>query len=178
MIAALVSRSHSYTAVKPCLYLRKTSVLSSCTGATLPDKELRYNVNFIDSSVTDSVTLDPGTWGDALYVAIYASQGICSTVRSRFERSGNFNPASIGQGGCHAIPPPAGSIVPTFELADSDWVGNAAASGPAFYMVFVRGTLCFDVSCLCVAALSLKNKYRIVRATSSSQSGGACSARM
>ena len=72
---------------------------------------------------------------DASYAAINTA-GIASTVRCRFERSGNFDRSLTGTGGFHAVPPPAGSIVPTFEFAESVWVGNAAGSGPAFYMLF------------------------------------------
>ena len=56
----------------------------------------------------------------------------------RFERSGNFDPASTGNGGVGLYAPTGSSRVTTFEIADSEWAGNAALSAPALYAFFVR----------------------------------------
>ena len=88
----------------------------------MPDHDLHLNVNVFDTSLTDSVILDPGTWVDASYAVISTSVGYASTVRCRFERSGNFDQSLTGTGGFHAIVPAGGSIVPTYEFLDSEWL--------------------------------------------------------
>ena len=105
-----------------------------------PDK-LRVDWRYIDSSISDTVGLAPGDPADGRYFHAAPTQGSVALERMRFERSGNFDPASIGQGGVGLYAPSGSSEVVAFEIADSEWVGNALSSGPALFLLFVRATL-------------------------------------
>eukprot|EP01045_Picozoa_sp_COSAG04_P012063 COSAG04_NODE_797_length_10240_cov_3.294547_5_plen_357_part_00 len=114
----------------------------------LPDTQIRYDYTLADSVVTDSVGMAPSDLFDATYIILSTPEGSYQVDRCRFERSGNFNPAAVaGTGGISLFPPPGGSYTVTFEFADSDWIGNAAGSGPAVYAVFGNYHLAF-VRCL------------------------------
>ena len=104
----------------------------------LPDKLIRTEFNIVDTSIVDSVGLDPGTDWDGLYMLDTAGHGSSLVDRCRFERCGNFDENAVGQGGIGAVTPPGGSIVPSWEFSNSAWDGNAAATAPAFYMYLLR----------------------------------------
>eukprot|EP01045_Picozoa_sp_COSAG04_P017206 COSAG04_NODE_1505_length_6506_cov_4.798335_5_plen_972_part_00 len=103
----------------------------------LADKQLRTEWKFVDSVVSDAVTLSSmGEWSSCAFVV---AQGSVLVERSRFEKSGSFDPATTGYGGAsHSLVPPGGSIVPDIEFRGSDWIDNASGNGPAYYVSFVR----------------------------------------
>ena len=95
---------------------------------TLPDKQVRFHVNFFESSIVDSVaarteTSSYNTFGR--YATIMMPQGSFLVDRCRFERNGNFDPTAGGTGGIKAGAPPGGSLVPSWEFANSEWVSNS-----------------------------------------------------
>ena len=114
------------------------TILDFVTPAT-PDK-LRADWRYIDSSISDAVNLPSGEVFDCRYFQALPTQGAVALERMRFERSGNFDPAAAGAGGTGLLAPSGSSRVTTFEIADSEWVGNAASSG-AIFIYFVSATL-------------------------------------
>eukprot|EP01045_Picozoa_sp_COSAG04_P021668 COSAG04_NODE_2355_length_4284_cov_2.515173_1_plen_1336_part_01 len=115
----------------------------SMVSPVLPDKLIRAEFKFVDSSITNSIVLDPGTNFDGAYMCALLGQGSWLVDRGCFERSGNFDQNAVGQGGIVAYAPTAGSIVPSWEFSNSAWAGNAGGNGPAFYMVFGNFALRF-----------------------------------
>ena len=89
-----------------------------------------------------SVTLAPSDFLDAVYFMLGIPKGSNRIERSRFERSGIFDPASSGTGGA-LIYGNVGSNLVIFEFVNSEWVANAAQSGPAVYVQFGTFSLSF-----------------------------------
>eukprot|EP01045_Picozoa_sp_COSAG04_P011836 COSAG04_NODE_775_length_10405_cov_20.166214_6_plen_1349_part_00 len=108
------------------------------TYPVVPDKLIRTEWKFVDLSVADSITLAPGPVGafDSSYAAAYLAQGSSLVDRCRFERNGNFDESAAGQGGIVVIPSPGGSIVPSWEFNNSEWVENGGGNGPAVYLYY------------------------------------------
>ena len=98
----------------------------------LPDKHLRLDLDFVDSSISDSVTLSTGSWVDGTHIAQTLPKGSVRYARARFERSGNFDSAAVGTGGLFTQGPPAGSIVPSIEFTASEWVGSECETSRPF----------------------------------------------
>ena len=139
------------------------AALWTATFPTTMDKQLRFYVNFIDSSITDAVTVDPNSNLAGIYRANYLSQGAIRHTRSRFARSGCFDPGDgISSVGGHLLTaPPSGSIAPDFEYSNVDWVGNAAPLGPAVLALMGTYSLLFR-QCLLRCAYIL-NPATLVR---------------
>ena len=114
------------------------NALAHGVGPALPDKHLLFDYTLADSSITDCVSMTPGTGGflDAVYYYWGVPKGSSLAEGCRFERSGNFNPASTGTGGGSITPPSGGSIVPSWNFTRSEWVANAAFQGPALHVYF------------------------------------------
>lgn len=97
------------------------------------DTDLQIDLIQEDNSVTDSVVMATGPLQDSMYVLLMLAKGTARIDRCRFERSGNFDPSARGQG-FTASAPPAGSLMTSWELRNSEWVRNAAGAGAAIYM--------------------------------------------
>eukprot|EP01045_Picozoa_sp_COSAG04_P016301 COSAG04_NODE_1348_length_7133_cov_93.966022_3_plen_177_part_00 len=101
---------------------------------TLPDKHLRLDLDFVDSSISNNVNLASGTWIDGTHIAQTLPKGSVRYARARFERSGNFDSAAVGTGGLFTQGPPAGSIVPSIEFTASEWVGSESKNISTFHL--------------------------------------------
>ena len=99
--------------------------------------QARFNTFVEDSVITDVVALAAGSRVDGMYANAWPTAGgVCQFTRTRFERSGIFDPAAIGTGGIEVQGPTAGSTsdVAIIEFEATDFEGNAAGSGAAFFV--------------------------------------------
>ena len=92
------------------------------------DKHLLLDYSFTDSTVTDAVNIRPGDLFDASYFWSVAPKGTLHIERCRFERNGNFDENSAGQGGATLTTPPGGSLIPSYQFTSVEWVGNRVMS--------------------------------------------------
>ena len=104
----------------------------------LPDKRTEYNVNMVESSIEDSISVPGGgehPWdGSPLHLTVVAGTFLIQACR--FAR--NLAAGNSGGGGIRIMPPPAGDLRPTVVFEGSEWVANVAGSGPGVYVQFVR----------------------------------------
>ena len=104
----------------------------------LPDKRTEYNVNMVESSIEDSISVPGGgehSW-DGNSVHLDGVTGALVIQACRFQR--NSAAGNNGGGGIRIQTPPAGDLMPTVVFEDSQWVANVAGSGPGVYVQFVR----------------------------------------
>ena len=97
----------------------------------------------LESPREDGVTVpgSPTQFLDGNIAHYNAPRGAIKTKGSRFARC--FTAGTGGQGGLALRSPPGGRFVPTMLFEDSEWVGNAAASGPAVCVIFGQLDLAF-----------------------------------
>ena len=104
----------------------------------LPDLRSQFNVNIVESSIEDSISVPGGgehRWdGSPLHLTVVAGTFLIQACR--FAR--NSCAGNNGGGGIRIMPPPAGDLMPTITFEDSQWVANVAGSGPGVYVQFVR----------------------------------------
>ena len=100
-----------------------------------PTAAIAYEVRieYVDASVVDCIGTGSHIY-DSRYLVFVPGLGRSRFVRSRFVRNGNMNDVAIG-GGLTLLPPPVRlqSAEPA-EFISSEWIGNAAAMGPAIYV--------------------------------------------
>ena len=121
----------------------------------LPDKQIELNLNFLESSIEDTVSV-PGGLDDpysGTYAVYGAPRGTFLTRGCRFARC--VSDGSRGDGGLRIWLPIAGSSKPTMLFEGSEWIENAAGSGAAVFVDFGQVDVGFH-RCLfrCVVALS------------------------
>ena len=133
----------------------------------LPDKRLEFNVNLLESSFEDGVTLGAGAGGayDGNTMGLSGTVGTFQTTGSRFARNRASPGSTTGQGGMYIAPPPGksmssrrfremlfgraenqalgtgGSLMPTMVFENSEWTDNSAAQGAAIYVLFGQADL-------------------------------------
>eukprot|EP01045_Picozoa_sp_COSAG04_P013495 COSAG04_NODE_960_length_9157_cov_6.389269_8_plen_132_part_00 len=98
--------------------------IAVCIYPSLPDRHLLLDFNFVESSFSDNVNLDAGTFADGATVGQSLPKGSLRFVGARIERSGIFDSAAVGTGGVFTQGPPGGSIVPSVEFTASEWIGS------------------------------------------------------
>ena len=139
MIYAITTACTSSTTDEPdsrrtCTWMQPTWIdhigiwpyMALGTYPALPDVPSEFNVNMIDTSIENSVSM-PGAGGtdwDGNQVHLFSSTGMLLFKRSRFAR--NSCDGAIGGGGVRFMPPPAGELMPTAVFEDSEWIGNVA----------------------------------------------------
>ena len=104
----------------------------------LPDRRFEFNVNIVESSTEDSISVPGGgehSW-DGNSVHLDGVTGALVIQACRFQR--NSAAGNNGGGGIRIQTPPAGDLMPTVVFEDSQWVANVAGSGPGVYVQFVR----------------------------------------
>eukprot|EP01045_Picozoa_sp_COSAG04_P005864 COSAG04_NODE_279_length_18210_cov_5.657225_1_plen_1569_part_10 len=104
----------------------------------LPDLQLRLNANLVESSIVESITVQPRpSKDDGTYLWYSIPVGESRATRCRFARNGvwaDSGAGAVGEGGVVVNSPPGGSLVPTLVFDGSEWTGNANAMGPAVYV--------------------------------------------
>ena len=104
----------------------------------LPDRRSQFNVNIVESSIEDSISVPGGgehAW-DGNYVHLDGVTGTFLIQACRFAR--NLAAGNNGGGGIRVQPPAAGDLMPTIIFEGAEWVANAVGSGPGVYVQFVR----------------------------------------
>eukprot|EP01045_Picozoa_sp_COSAG04_P010947 COSAG04_NODE_689_length_11142_cov_6.664041_6_plen_280_part_00 len=133
--------------IERCEWLDHAGIYHAGSGAfvypPLPNKQLRLDVEWVDTTIDQIVHVATGGEWDSTYAFFFGTSATGTFERCRFQRSGNFNPAANSDGGFTLVPPPGGVIGPTIEFAGVEWAGNAAGAGPAVHVFYGNFHLLF-----------------------------------
>jgi hypothetical protein len=105
-----------------------------------PEKSFELNLHVTGLTLSNNIGLaSTSSHLDAIYfIHGFANRGTGFVARSRFDRNGCFNADAGGSGGNHFIGTPAvkaGLARYRTSFVDSEWTGNQAGNGAAFYVL-------------------------------------------